>query len=144
MDGVSISTRNSGIVNSIPLSDILRPGFSGGRIAVPVDSSSPFTSFKYVAGVPTAQDGTGYPMSKLQALDVLIGRLVALRQEGLMQGLPSDISSLSEETLGALIKDLGQKINVAMTNGIDGLQDRIGVHLGAHDQGTGVILDTYV
>ncbi len=143
MDGVSSTTRNSGIVNSIPLGDILRPGFSGGRIAVPVDSSSPFTSFKYVAGVPSAQDGTGYPMSKLQALDVLIGRLVALRQDGIMQGLPSDLSSLSEETLGALIKDLGQKLKTAMNNGIAGLQDKVGISMGSTAQGTGVILDTF-
>ena len=142
MEGIRTDRIHS-VHSSVPLVDILRPALSGGRIAVAVDHSAPFANFRYVEGVPSAQDGTGYPMSKLQALDVLIGRLVAMRQEKAIQGVPDSGTDLSDQELDTLIKDLGTKLNTAISTSITGLQDAMGISMGPDDHRTGVILNAW-
>lgn len=134
----------SGIPNSvISLGDILKPSTGGGRVVLPVDQSVPFAHFKHVAGVPSASPGTGYPLSKLQALDVLIDRLIALRKNQQVPEL-ADPKGLSDAALDAMIRDLGQKVGMAMHQGLPALQESRGIDMGTASSHTGLILDALI
>ena len=71
------------------ISNILVPSIShftaqSGRMSLPVDSSSLlYSNFQYVRGTPAPEGTNGVPISRLNLLDVLIGRINQLNKASL-------------------------------------------------------------
>ena len=100
---------------TIPLSEMLRPALSeSGKIEIPVSGSTAFTNFKYVQGVPAAA-GEGIPVSRLQILDSIISNLISLRDRRSVESAPQDPSTLNDQQLDAVIKDMAKKLQLAST-----------------------------
>jgi hypothetical protein len=130
--------------NVVSLGDILKPSTSGGRVLLAIDESVPFTPLRHVAGVPSASPGTGYPLSKLRALDALIDQLIAMGKDLALDNLNVSATAMSEEALGALVQDLGQKVGQAFNSGMPGIQQQLGISMGTPLSHTGLILNTLV
>jgi len=130
--------------STIPLSDIMRPSLSGGVIALPVENSIPFTQFKYVQGVPSDRPGTGYPLSKLAALDALIEGLVNLRSRITQPDVPKSVDGMTEGAVDELIKQLSERMHVAMQAGMPAIQQSLGISMGSPVSQNGVLVNALV
>jgi hypothetical protein len=90
--------------------DVSRIQGLGGRVQAPVDPAYAIQArFKHIRGVPSP--GAGLPLFKLQVLDSLIDRLLALRVEG---SLPADVSGLAAERLESLIVSLEGRLHESL------------------------------
>jgi len=113
MEGLSVLTAPQQF--NIPLTEMLRPILSeSSKIEVPISGFASFASFKYVQGVP-ARAGEGFPFSKLQLLDSIIGNLVSLRHHRALEAAPKDTAVLNDSQLDAAIQDMAKKLQVAST-----------------------------
>lgn len=124
---------------TVPLSDLMRPRFVGGRVALPVASSSPFAHFEHIDGVPT-KDGSGFSFNRLQVLDVLIDRLIKMKDQQTLSKVPDDHLGLSNEALDALIDELAQKVQTAENFTPTGLAESLGSTFGMQISQTGAVV----
>jgi hypothetical protein len=67
---------------TIPLAHMLNAGGAGGPLTLPLNQPFMFVRLKHVVGVPSAVEGQGISISKLQILDALIERLVRVKGAG--------------------------------------------------------------
>ena len=135
MEGLSIVSAPR--LLTIPLSEMLRPALSeSGKLEVPVSGSTAFTNFKYVQGVPAAP-GEGIPVSRLQILDSIISNLISLRDRRAVESAPQDPSSLNDQQLDAVIKDMAKKLQQASTVVPAGFPAPIGESFGIAISQTG-------
>jgi hypothetical protein len=126
---------------TVPVAELLRPQFNAGdKIALPVDNYTLWASFQYVQGVPAGAEG-GYPVSKLQILDTIIGSLVQLKEKTAIGQLPADTASLSEDRIDGLIKDLAGKLQIAANTVKPGTAASIGSSFGLAVSQTGTALN---
>jgi len=71
-------------IRTVQLSSIIRAQYSPAKISLPVDSML-YARLKHVQGVPTeglgvdAKGSSGYSLSKLQMIDLMIERLTRLK-----------------------------------------------------------------
>ncbi|MBN1685866.1 MAG: hypothetical protein JW852_04380 [Spirochaetales bacterium] len=66
--------------NVFQLSSVARESTVNRKLVLPVDSRMLlYSRYKHVHGTPTTGDFSGLPLSRLQAIDNLIDRLIALR-----------------------------------------------------------------
>jgi len=139
----SNTSANAGLpgYSNVPLSHILRPSISGGKVALPVEHAGPFTNFKHVQGVRAGKEGTGYPLSKLAALDALIERLVIMREKKASDNIPAKLDGMSEEAIDELIKLVAAKLHTSMASGMAGLSQTHGISMGTTGSDTGIIVD---
>ena len=138
--GVLELSRNTS--STIAVTDLMRPAMTGGVIALPVDGPAGAASFKYVEGIPTSKEGTGYPISKLQAIDALIDRLIKLNKQSMLNDIPQSRNGFSETQLDNLVQELGKRVGMAMSTGLSNLQSTIGVSLGTESSFKGIFLNT--
>ena len=73
------------IADSLPksfqLNNVIRTRDAMGKLSIPVSSPNlVYIRLKNVQGVPPSQDGRGYSLNKLQALDNLISRLRRIKE----------------------------------------------------------------
>ena len=65
-----------GSISNISMPNISQVTNQGGRMSLPVDSSALiYSHFRHVSGIPAPEGTQGVSISKLNLLDVLIGRL---------------------------------------------------------------------
>ena len=94
-------------INNISVPSISHFTAQGGRMALPVDSSSLiYSHFQYVSGKPAPEGTNGLPISKLNLLDVLIGRLFQIRESSLSSaaGFEGNLEYQDDYFLDALIE----------------------------------------
>ena len=94
----------SGISNfTVP--PIIQTMAQGGKVSLPVDSSSlVYSHFEFVSGMPAPQGTEGISISRLNLLDVLIGQLSQLKQAASsqspvnpFQGMDSVIENFNDQ-----------------------------------------------
>ena len=91
----------------------------GGRMSFPVDSSSfIYSQFKYVAGTPAPEGTSGVAISKLNLLDVLIGRLNQMGNTSMSSAvkMDNDLSGSLVRDIDALIESLRKRLEDAQTS----------------------------
>ena len=115
---------------TLNLSQVIRPQVSGGKIALPVNHFSVYAQFKHIEAVP-ASGGAGYPISKVRILDILIDRLVQLKDKNSIERAPKDSSKLSDQAIDALIQEYSQRLHTAMNTGLPKLQAQFGSNFAA-------------
>ena len=66
--------------SNISIPPIIQSMVQGGKLSLPVDSSSlVYSHFQYVSGMPVPEGGYGVSISRLNLLDVLIGQISQLK-----------------------------------------------------------------
>ena len=65
---------------TVPLTDVLRARVSNGRVAMPVRGSM-YARLQHINAVPSLAGTEGYSFSRLQAIDSLLARISASREE---------------------------------------------------------------
>ena len=71
---------DAGIHPTIHPSQLVRARFSSGKISIPVKPSQAiYARFKHVSGTP-AYRGGGVSLNKLRGLDILIDRLISVKE----------------------------------------------------------------
>ena len=104
LDVSAVNTLN----RTVQLSSIIRAQYSSGRIALPV-SGGMYTRLKHVEGVPARQAGQGFPVSKLKMIDLLVDRLVQLKNQPVETVRPVD-----ENHAQQLINDYARELSTAL------------------------------
>lgn len=100
--------------SNLPLSYVYGPSLASGRISLPVPSSQVYyASFEHVSGVPAMGSRAAYSVDKLKILDVLIDRLVSLRESPLIAR--ENRASSDPGRVDALIEQYTQEIR-ALSN----------------------------
>lgn len=102
----------SGLLNrTLSLSSILRAKYSNQRIALPVNRREYlYANFKHISGVPS--EGSGYSLSKLRILDILIERL-NMTKAGKNPDFKS--SNLSPAEVDELLSNLQSQLHDAVS-----------------------------
>jgi hypothetical protein len=67
---------------AIPISHMLNAGGTSGLVTLPINQPLMLVRLKHVVGVPSAVEGQGLSISKLQILDALIEQLVRVKGAG--------------------------------------------------------------
>lgn len=125
----------------VPLAEMLRPQINAGdKISLPVANYTPMASFRYVQGVPAGADG-GFPLSKLQILDTIIGNLVGLQDKSAVARLPADAAFLGSDQLDSLIHDFAGQLRAAAGSAKPGLPESIGASFGVAVSQTGTAIN---
>ena len=103
------------MVRGIPNSSVLNIGHAiapNGRMSLPVDRSSLiYSHFKHVSGIPASEGTQGVTISKLNLLDVLIGRLNQVSKDG-----ASAAAWKSNGTMDSLDENFTSQIRQAKTD----------------------------
>ena len=98
---------------SIPLTNVIHARNSQSRISIPVRRNDAlYARLKHVSGVPSYSGGEGVPLSKLKALDILIGRLKNIKSAKIET--PST-QGLTPEKIDAMIDEYSKKLHTAFT-----------------------------
>ena len=127
--------------NSIPLSQMLRPQTTGGKVAVSVADFPVYARYKHITVTPSFSNGVGYSSSRLRVLDVLIDRLVQMKEQTQSEKPPIDISGLDAGALDALIEEYGQRYRALKAQSLEALSERRGTDFGVHDSKNALFLD---
>jgi hypothetical protein len=91
----------------------------GGKMALPVDSSSLiYSHFEHVSGVPAPKGTQGVSISKINLLDVLIGRLNQVKKSA-----PSASLNAQRPTLNAVRDQISEKANAGPSDRFNSLVD---------------------
>jgi hypothetical protein len=115
--------------SSLSVAHMMRPRYSGGKIALPVQNYSVYAQFKHIEAVPAATGSPGYSISKARVLDNLIDRLARIKQRNNQsenQGVEKS-SGLSDEALDAMIQDFAKKLHTTLQSGMPKLQQQFGI-----------------
>lgn len=131
--------QNLNSANAIPLSQMLRPQTIGGKVALNVIDFSVYTNYKHITATPTASNGVGYSASRLRILDILIDRLVQMK-EGIHSEV-EEISTLDRERLDALIQEYAQRYRALSSRGLEALSEEKSPDFGVHDSKNALFLD---
>lgn len=102
---VGIQSSQAG--RSVQLTSILRAQYASGKISLPVDGGL-YARFKHVQGVP-AGSSSGYSLSKLQMIDIMVERLVRLRGEEARIAMPR-----TEDEAGVAVESLARQLQGAI------------------------------
>ncbi len=92
---------------SVHLANILRAQYSQAKVSLPVNNGL-YARLKHVQGVPS-QSSTGYSLSKLQMIDLMVERLTSLR--GQPVGIPRPSS---EQEAGRAVESLARELHQAL------------------------------
>ena len=108
--------------NVFQLSSIVRETATNRKLALPVDSSMLlYSRFKHVHGTPTTGSASGLPLSRLRAIDSLIGRLINLRGKNTywvnVDGMNSDELAFTMERLQKELNHLVSASELPLTAG---------------------------
>ncbi|WP_052078423.1 hypothetical protein [Spirochaeta lutea] len=129
--------------SSLSVAQMMRPRFSGGKIALPVQNYSVYAQFKHIEAVPAPAGSPGYSISKARMLDTLIDRLAQIKQRN---NQADDLgversSGLSDEALDAMIADYAQQLQNTLQSGLPKLQQQFGTAFAQSGTGfsTGMI-----
>jgi hypothetical protein len=102
------------MVRGIPNITVPAIGYTqaqGGKMSLPVDSASLiYSHFEHVSGIPAPKGTHGVAISKLNLLDVLIGRLNQIKKEG---GALPPAMAVKEGRLDAIIENYRNQIRQA-------------------------------
>jgi len=134
MESIEVSKQAN--IHGMSLGTIMRGRFLGGKVSVPVRNYTPFAHFKHVEGVPSSSE-SGYSISRLQVLDTLIERLVQLKKQDALAGVPADPEGLSEKTLDSIIHNLSKELRGAVENPV---HEPVGLDFGMVTSQTGSVL----
>ncbi|WP_460050377.1 hypothetical protein [Spirochaeta dissipatitropha] len=96
---------------TVQLSTLMRAQSSTNRVSLPV-SSNMYMRFRNIQGVPSRQEGEGYPLYKLRMLDVMIDRLKRLRGGDEIPQHRNE-APRSEETVDMMIENYERQIRAA-------------------------------
>ena len=99
---------------SIPFTQIIKAGYSGGSLAVPANDPAGINArFKYITGVPFTSEDSNISYSKLQQLDLLIEQISKLRN----REVDIDVKNIEKDQLQDLINnfafELRERLNSA-------------------------------
>lgn len=104
------TVQNTTLNRTVHLSNIIRAQYATGRITLPQDGGLA-ARFKHVQGVPATGPGGGYPVSKLQMIDMLVERLVQLK--GKSYPLELEKSTNQDELIQRFSAELARSIRNA-------------------------------
>ena len=96
---------------TVNLSNILRAQYSSGKVALPLDGAL-YARFRHIQGVPASGNGSGYSISKLQVIDLLVDRLVRLRGREIETPQPRNDAEASRA-----ITQLASQVHAELTTG---------------------------
>ena len=104
------------MVRGIPNITVPAIGYTqaqGGKMSLPVDSASLiYSHFEHVSGIPAPKGTQGVAITKLNLLDVLIGRLNQIKKDA--KPIPPAMAT-KEGRLDALIENYRNQIRQAKT-----------------------------
>lgn len=84
---------------------------TSGKLMVPVSQrDAMYARFKHISGFPEPMKGTGYSLSRVKVLDVLIDRLNRLSQNKIQE----KPETLSRERIDALIDEYSSKLQAEL------------------------------
>ena len=93
---------------SIPFTQILKVGYSGGRLSVPDNDPIGISArFKHITGVPLAMENGNIPYSKLQQLDLLIEQISKFKN----QEMDIDVRDIERDQLQYLINSFSSELS---------------------------------
>ena len=126
-------------ISNISVPTVSQYTAQGGRMSFPVESSSLiYSHFQYVSGVPAPQGTPGVAISRLNLLDVLIGRLNQLRAGSQTSSAGTEEMQEEQANLDAMIESLRSQI-------IEAHEDSIAMpYLFAPDTQTGAAFSLLV
>ena len=92
---------------SVPFSHILKAGYSGGSLSVPVnDPTGISTRFKHITGVPLLLESSNVSYTRLRQLDMLIDQISKLKD----RGMGIDFESFEPDQLQHIIDNLAYEL----------------------------------
>ncbi len=95
MEGNTIPIRTNA---TIPITDLVRARLTEGRVALPVEGTA-YARLDHINAVPSLPGGSGYSITRLQAIDSLLTRIANSRMEELTPDVAEDPVEYQEAVL---------------------------------------------
>ncbi len=127
---------------AIPLNQMLRPQYVGGKVGVSVRDFSVYTHFKHITAMPSA-DGAGYSASRLRMLDTLIDRLVKLKENSIDEDQSTNLGGMDSQAIDALIDEYARRYQQLEAQSSQGLSRDQGADFGISEGNNAMFLNIF-
>ncbi|MCL2792715.1 MAG: hypothetical protein FWD87_06460 [Spirochaetaceae bacterium] len=102
-----------------PFSHILKAGYSGGSLSVPVSDAGISTRFKHITGIPLPSDSSNVSYTRLRQLDMLIAQIGKLRDREIVE---IDFESIEQGQLQHIIDNFAYELRNGLNSQADPYQ----------------------
>ncbi|TFG65305.1 MAG: hypothetical protein E4H36_00315 [Spirochaetales bacterium] len=108
------------LTRTIPVTQLLTSVYRTGKVTLPMTRGAAYASFKNVKGVPSQDDGNGFSIFRLKAMDALVERL-----RGSNNKLAENMPGPGNRSDASFMMNTLQKIHEAFTAKPRALQEFI-------------------